>query len=74
MNTTIASKRAARSVTACGGFEGAPGFDASLAAMVRAVGKSDALGSVILLSVVVFRELNGRYVPIAEGQHWADGL
>ena len=42
MNTTIASKRAARSATACGGFEGAPGFDANLAAMVRVVGKSDA--------------------------------
>ena len=39
MNTTIASKRAARSATACGGFEGAPGFDASLAAMARTVGK-----------------------------------
>lgn len=42
-----------------------PGFDVSLVAMVRAIGKSDALGSVILLSAVVLRELNGRYVPVA---------
>lgn len=34
-----ASSRAVHSAMACGGFEGAPGFDASLAAMVRAVGK-----------------------------------
>ena len=34
--------------------------------MVRAIGKSDALGSVILLSAVVLRELNGRYVPVAD--------
>jgi len=57
MNITAASNREALSATACGGFEGALMRASRL--WFAPSEKSDALGSVILLSIVVFRELNG---------------